>query len=212
MRKLMTRWYRGVRLSLRRQDSICALGRRVSTTTAEGEIRHVYDGVQCIADLDEQGLINFRDRWYDAMTGRWLSKDPIGLSGGLNLYAFCGNDPVNKIDSLGLFSDGNKRPAAIAVLGHPHLGPSGNTYRADPLGHGANPVTGEPYDPLIHQINRRGNTTTFNLDGTPRGSGNIPKRDAAAFGKVVMDAAKYMLKVPMIIVMPPGFFLPPETI
>ena len=28
---------------------------------------------------------------YDAATSRWLSKDPIGLSGGLNLYAFCGN-------------------------------------------------------------------------------------------------------------------------
>ena len=37
------------------------------------------------------GLINFRMRWYDAETGRWLSKDPIGLSGGLNLYAFCGD-------------------------------------------------------------------------------------------------------------------------
>jgi RHS repeat-associated protein len=35
------------------------------------------------------GLINFRMRWYDAEMGRWLSKDPIGLSGGLNLYAFC---------------------------------------------------------------------------------------------------------------------------
>ena len=48
------------------------------------------------------GLINFRIRWYDTETGRWLSKDPIGLSGGLNLYAFCGNDIVNKKDPFGL--------------------------------------------------------------------------------------------------------------
>jgi len=41
------------------------------------------------------GLYNFRARWYDPQSGRWLSKDPIGLEGGLNLYAFCGNDPVN---------------------------------------------------------------------------------------------------------------------
>ena len=47
------------------------------------------------------GLINFRARWYDAVTGRWLSKDPIGLSGGLNLYAFCGNDSVNSLDPYG---------------------------------------------------------------------------------------------------------------
>ena len=48
------------------------------------------------------GLTNFRMRWYDAVTGRWLSKDPIGLSGGLNLYAFCGGDPVNQADWIGL--------------------------------------------------------------------------------------------------------------
>jgi hypothetical protein len=40
---------------------------------------------------------------YDPATGRWLSKDPIGISGGLNLYAFCGNDPVNYVDPSGLW-------------------------------------------------------------------------------------------------------------
>jgi RHS repeat-associated protein len=48
------------------------------------------------------GLYYFRARWYDPVTGRWLSKDPIGISGGLNLYAFCGNNPVNFVDPLGL--------------------------------------------------------------------------------------------------------------
>ena len=51
------------------------------------------------------GLYNFRLRWYDPATGRWLSKDPIGISGGLNLYAFCGNDPVNYVDPWGLCRD-----------------------------------------------------------------------------------------------------------
>lgn len=47
------------------------------------------------------GLTNFRARWYDPATGRWLSKDPIGLEGGLNLYEFCGDDPVNYRDPWG---------------------------------------------------------------------------------------------------------------
>jgi RHS repeat-associated protein len=47
-------------------------------------------------------LYNFRARWYDPVTGRWLSNDPIGISGGLNQYAFCGNNPVNRIDPFGL--------------------------------------------------------------------------------------------------------------
>jgi len=162
------------------------LGRRASTTTSEGTIRHVYDGDECIADLDESGavvrsyvwgpgidnllavrtggatyyaltdhqntvhgfvdatgalvahfvydawgnvlessvsvpalagnrylfqgreyswstgLYNFRARWYDPATGRWLSKDPIGISGGMNLYMFCGNNPICCIDAFGL--------------------------------------------------------------------------------------------------------------
>ena len=47
------------------------------------------------------GLTNFRARWYDPTTGRWLSKDPSRLCGGLNLYGFCENDPVNRIDPSG---------------------------------------------------------------------------------------------------------------
>ena len=57
------------------------------------------------------GLINFRMRWYDAETGKWLSKDPIGLSGGLNLYAFCEGDPVNYRDP-----DGNVLILAPALV------------------------------------------------------------------------------------------------
>ena len=48
------------------------------------------------------GLINFRMRWYDSETGRWLSKDPIGLSGGMNLYAAWRNTPLLLWDPYGL--------------------------------------------------------------------------------------------------------------
>lgn len=34
--------------------------------------------------------------------GRWLNRNPIGEIGGLNLYGMVWNDPVNKIDVLGL--------------------------------------------------------------------------------------------------------------
>jgi len=48
------------------------------------------------------GLYYFRERWYDPITGRFLSNDPIGISGGLNQYVFCGNNPVNFVDPFGL--------------------------------------------------------------------------------------------------------------
>lgn len=43
-------------------------------------------------------------RAYDAGFGRWISRDPIGENGGLNLYAYAYNDPVNRRDDLGLWS------------------------------------------------------------------------------------------------------------
>ncbi len=41
-------------------------------------------------------------RFYDPLTGRWPSRDPIGERGGVNLYGLVGNDGVNRWDLLGL--------------------------------------------------------------------------------------------------------------
>jgi len=40
--------------------------------------------------------------FYNPSTGRWLSRDPISEVGGRNLYGFVYNDPVNKMDRLGM--------------------------------------------------------------------------------------------------------------
>ena len=53
---------------------------------------------------EETGLHYNYFRYYDPDTGRYITADPIGLAGGINLYAYTGNNPVNWIDPLGLFS------------------------------------------------------------------------------------------------------------
>lgn len=74
------------------------------------------------------GFYYFRARWYDPSSERWLSKDPIGISGGLNLYAFCDNNPVNFMDPLGLFRFGD-RPLFGAPNWTQYLGGSLSTHQ-----------------------------------------------------------------------------------
>jgi RHS repeat-associated protein len=54
---------------------------------------------------EENGLYFFRARYLDTALGRFLQKDPKGDFAGSNLgngQAFCGNNPVNRIDPFGL--------------------------------------------------------------------------------------------------------------
>jgi RHS repeat-associated protein len=47
------------------------------------------------------GLLYYGYRYYDPLTGRWPSRDPIEENGGLNLYGFVGNNGVSFYDYLG---------------------------------------------------------------------------------------------------------------
>ena len=55
----------------------------------------------------ETGLNYYGYRYYDPVAGRWLSRDPIGEKGGLNLYGLVGNNPAHKRDRLGLEEQSN---------------------------------------------------------------------------------------------------------
>jgi RHS repeat-associated protein len=67
----------------------------------------------------ESGLVYYGHRFYSPETGRWMSRDPIGEEGGVNVYVFVLNAPVNLTDAYGLF-------------GNPVCGPDGCYYPPDP--------------------------------------------------------------------------------
>ena len=50
----------------------------------------------------ETGLHYNWHRHYDPATGRYLTPDPIGILGGINLFIYADQNPMNAIDPFGL--------------------------------------------------------------------------------------------------------------
>jgi RHS repeat-associated protein len=79
-----------------------AFGNRITNTAPQlGEEVNPFGFSTKFTD-EETGLVYYGYRYYDPVTGRWPSRDPIGERGGLNLYGMVGNDAVNGSDMLGL--------------------------------------------------------------------------------------------------------------
>ncbi|TCV78146.1 RHS repeat-associated core domain-containing protein, partial [Sulfurirhabdus autotrophica] len=67
---------------------------------------------------DETGLTYYRARFYDPSIARFVSRDPIGLQGGINQYAYVNGNPVNFTDQTGLLA-GAPNGASSGFTGRP---------------------------------------------------------------------------------------------
>lgn len=65
---------------------------------------------------EESGLHYNRARYYSPLLGRYLSRDPVELVGGVNFYVYAGNDPINNSDPLGLFAWAAGIAAAAGIV------------------------------------------------------------------------------------------------
>jgi len=67
---------------------------------------------------EPNGLYYMRARYYDPQVGRFISEDPLSFGGGdVNLMAYAGNNPVNRIDPWGLWT------AQVGVSLNGQIGP-----------------------------------------------------------------------------------------
>jgi hypothetical protein len=85
-------------------DSTCCT---LSNTTAATTINHYDTGNSAINTGKNPAIYNYdstrhSDYSVKLLVKQWLSEDPIGEQGGINLYGYCQNDPVNLRDELGL--------------------------------------------------------------------------------------------------------------
>jgi RHS repeat-associated protein len=110
-------WYQGTGTSDRRFYHADERGSIVATSDSSGAMlsvnaydeygipgasnagRFQYTGQQWLSDI---GMYHYRARIYSPTLGRFLQTDPIGFAGGMNLYAYVMDDPVNWTDPTGL--------------------------------------------------------------------------------------------------------------
>ena len=82
------------------RTEVDAYGREVYASGAErGGYR--FAGAKGYVNDDATGMRMLGARYYLPQLGRFLTPDPIGQEGGLNLYGYCDDSPLQKVDPEG---------------------------------------------------------------------------------------------------------------
>jgi RHS repeat-associated protein len=63
------------------------------------------DGHRWFVCDEESGFLYYGFRYYSPALGRWISRDPLEEQGGIHLFAFVLNHPINRIDTDGRDGD-----------------------------------------------------------------------------------------------------------
>jgi|GEM_PF-3476175 len=84
------------------QAGYLPFGENTATTTGRFRFTGRRQDANTASRAQPSGLYYYRARMYAPDLGRFLQPDPIGYAGGLNVYGYVGNDPLNLVDPLGL--------------------------------------------------------------------------------------------------------------
>ncbi|HVO64568.1 MAG TPA: RHS repeat-associated core domain-containing protein [Terriglobales bacterium] len=112
----------------------------------------------------ETSLYYYRARYIDPATGRFISEDPIGFSGGSNFYRYARNNPVRRKDPSGLCPISVGYRPEVTLL--PTVGPPiqlVHTFLVIGCGKDRNVLEGEPNGPLFPWSNPKIDAETYPL-------------------------------------------------
>ncbi len=85
--------------------------------------RYGYVGAHGYQAHGEFPFLHVGARYYDPASGRFLQRDPIGIIGGRNAYAYARNQPTDNIDPSGHWPPGSVPPAAFYKGANPGYSP-----------------------------------------------------------------------------------------
>ncbi len=88
---------------------------RLAMDGAVSQKRYRYTGME---RDEETGLGYHSARYYAPWLGRWASADPIGVKGGVNLWAYAAGDPVGKHDREGMAPTSEQVEVTSEVVAH----------------------------------------------------------------------------------------------
>ncbi len=74
--------------------------------------------------IDPTGFYYMGARYYEPNSGRFLSADPLGQAGSLDLYSYCNGDPVNGLDPDGRFGKQVDEGLTTSVTGQMNYDPT----------------------------------------------------------------------------------------
>jgi uncharacterized protein RhaS with RHS repeats len=83
-------------------------------------------------------------RYYDPTTGKYITPDPIGLVGGINIFAYSESNPVNWFDPDGLLKFNAEYIVKLAASVKARIGPAKLEGSVD-LGSQHTPIFGPEY-------------------------------------------------------------------
>ena len=131
-------------------------------------------------------------RYYDPALARFYTRDPMGYEGGINLYAYCGNNPIMGIDPSGLaqdYGDGTVRITLNAFIPENTVAGPGSVFKGDNRGFNSTGGTFRLEQNIA--INLKTRKITFGArTGVTRGRANLSGM-GGALGIILDYALKY---------------------